>query len=399
MAEGSVPPRSRASALAKARDKKLAKSSADYVRGTTVRFYDWLAGLKLGTLPEGPPIWICGDCHFGNLGPVADENRNFEIQIRDFDQAVIGNPVHDLIRLGLSLACTARGSDLPGLVTVQLLEELLDNYRQALGSESEARHAKQPDIIRCLAKEAHKATWKTLANANTDNAQPSLPLGSRFWPLSREERREIEAAVESSEIGDLARSVSGRNDDAKVRLLDAAFWRKGCSSLGRLRYAAVLQVGSDKDERHYCFLDFKEAVKAAAPHDRDARMPRRQAERVLAGARNLSPPLGERMRAITLLDRPVFVRELLPEDLKIEIGRLEQDEAKAVACYLASVVGRAHARQMDGATRRQWKTELGNGRSRIRDAPSWLWRSVIDLLVDHEKAYLEHCRTYHQMTV
>jgi hypothetical protein len=26
-------------------------------------------------------------------------------------------------------------------------------------------------------------------------------------------------------------------------------------------------------------------------------------------------------------------------------------------------------------------------------APSWLWSSVVDLLV-HEKAYLEHCRLY-----
>jgi len=23
-------------------------------------------------MPEGPPVWICGDCHVGNLGPVAN---------------------------------------------------------------------------------------------------------------------------------------------------------------------------------------------------------------------------------------------------------------------------------------------------------------------------------------
>jgi uncharacterized protein (DUF2252 family) len=31
------------------------------------------------------------------------------------DQTVIGNPARDLIRLGLSLATAARGSDLPGI--------------------------------------------------------------------------------------------------------------------------------------------------------------------------------------------------------------------------------------------------------------------------------------------
>jgi len=46
------------------------------------------------------------------------------------------------------------------------------------------------------------------------------------------------------------------------------------------------------------------------------------------------------------------LRELMPQDLKIEIARLTKDETGAVARYLASVVGRAHARQMDEGTGR-----------------------------------------------
>ncbi len=55
-------------------------------------------------VPTGPALWICGDRHVGNLGPVADRKGRVDVQIRDLDQTVIGNPVHDLIRLGLSLA-------------------------------------------------------------------------------------------------------------------------------------------------------------------------------------------------------------------------------------------------------------------------------------------------------
>jgi tetratricopeptide (TPR) repeat protein len=29
------------------------------------------AASEAGHLPEGPPVWICGDCHVGNLGPLA----------------------------------------------------------------------------------------------------------------------------------------------------------------------------------------------------------------------------------------------------------------------------------------------------------------------------------------
>jgi uncharacterized protein (DUF2252 family) len=97
------------------RNLKMARSAYAYVRGNTIKFYEWLDSLKIGALPEGPPVWICGDCHVGNLGPVADAKGRVEIEIRDLDQSVIGNPVHDLIRLGLSLASAARGSDLPGV--------------------------------------------------------------------------------------------------------------------------------------------------------------------------------------------------------------------------------------------------------------------------------------------
>ena len=67
-------------------------------------------------------MWICGDCHAGNLGPVASTDGALAIQIRDLDQSVIGNPSHDIIRLGLSLAMAARGSDLPGVTTARMIE-------------------------------------------------------------------------------------------------------------------------------------------------------------------------------------------------------------------------------------------------------------------------------------
>jgi hypothetical protein len=57
----------------------------------------------------------------------------------------------------------------------------------------------------------------------------------------------------------------------------------------------------------------------------------------------------------------VVLRELMPQDLKIEVDRLTRGEATALARYLAGVVGRAHGRQMDGPTRKAWRAELGPG--------------------------------------
>jgi uncharacterized protein (DUF2252 family) len=53
------------------RNLKMAASAHAYVRGSTTRYYEWLKASNGTTLPSGPAVWICGDCHAGNLGPVA----------------------------------------------------------------------------------------------------------------------------------------------------------------------------------------------------------------------------------------------------------------------------------------------------------------------------------------
>ena len=90
-------PEQRAARLTQTRNLKMARSAHAYVRGNTVKFYDWLEAVA--------------------------------VQIRDLDQTVIGNPAHDLIRLGLSLASAARGSNLPGVTTARILEQLSSDMR------------------------------------------------------------------------------------------------------------------------------------------------------------------------------------------------------------------------------------------------------------------------------
>jgi uncharacterized protein (DUF2252 family) len=58
------------------------------------------------------------------------------------------------------------------------------------------------------------------------------------------------------------------------------------------------------------------------------------------------------------------------------------------------MVGKAHSRQMDAGARKQWQRDLKHNRSKSLDAPNWLWTSVVELLADHERAYLEHCRAH-----
>jgi uncharacterized protein (DUF2252 family) len=380
--------------LVEARNLKMARSAHAYVRGSTTRFYEWLEASAQKKLPSGPPVWICGDCHLGNLGPIASTSGAIGIQIRDLDQTVIGNPAHDLVRLGLSLASAARGSDLPGVTTVKMVEQLVEGYELSF-SEDVSREEDQdlPSAVHLVLVEAASRTWKQLAKERLEDTRPSIPLGKRFWPITAEEKKAIEKLFEVGHVHGLATMLRSRDDDAPVELLDAAYWMKGCSSLGLLRFAVLLEIGKKKD-REICLMDIKEATKAAAPRYPDTKMPSENGQRVLEGARHLSPHVGERMRAATLLDRSIFVRELLPQDLKLEIQHLNREQAMKASRYLAHVVGQAHARQMDGATKKSWVKELNLNRSKSLDAPSWLWTSIVELMSSHEGAYLEHCRKY-----
>src|ERR1700690_2661524 len=167
-------PLDRAAALKTQQSLKMARSAHAYVRGSTVKFYEWLEAQKRRSLPEGPPVWICGDCHAGNLGPLANADGKVEIQIRDMDQAVIGNPAHDLIRLALSLAAVARGSDLPGITTAKILEQMIVGYESGLSRRS-IESATRPETVGLALRNAIRRTWKHLAEERIRDSGPSIP--------------------------------------------------------------------------------------------------------------------------------------------------------------------------------------------------------------------------------
>jgi len=388
-------PKERQAFLAALREAKMARSVHCYVRGNAVKFYDWLESDTGRRLPHGPPVWICGDCHVGNLGPIASTAGRVDIQVRDLDQTVIGNPAHDLIRLGLSLATAARSSDLPGYDTARLIEAMIDGYRLALIDKRQGKHSPDAKPVRRIMQRALRRRWKNLAEERIENTRPTIPRGDTFWELAADEYTGLAKLLQLPELRRLVTSPKSRTNDAPIHLLDAAYWVKGCSSLGRLRYAVLVGVGNNKRKpKDIAFLDVKEAVAPAAPRAVGANIPHDNAERVVQGALHMSPNLGERMLAAHLGSRAVFVRELMPQDLKLEMDKLTAEEAISAARYLAHVIGHAHARQMDAETKRKWHSMLSTKRTKKLDTQPWLWTSVVELLGEHESAYLEHCRRY-----
>lgn len=385
----------REAVLGRLRNLKMAASAHAYVRGNVGKSYEWLASADTAKIPQGPPIWIGGDCHLSNIGPIAGVDGEIDIQIRDLDQTVVGNPAHDLIRLGLSLATAARGSDLPGVTTAMMLGQLSEGYEEALLDGEPDLRRKRPKCVQVVMRKAVKRTWDSLAKERLEDTKPTIPLGKNFWPLTKKEWREIDRIFATDEARRLVTSLQCRKDGAPVHVLDAAYWVKGCSSLGRLRYAVLLGVGKNLSKKGaLCLIDIKEAVRPGAPSSTDMPMPRDNGVRVVTGAQHLSPGLGERVLPARFLDKAVFLRELLPQDLKLEVETLTQEEAVKAARYLGRVVGIAHARQMEDSVREKWRGELARHHPGDITDPAWLWSCVVELVSTHETAYLDHCRKY-----
>lgn len=213
----------------------MATSAHAYVRGNTAQFYQWLLSKSVqASIPAGPDIWICGDCHTGNLGPVADVEGNIDIQIRDLDQTVIGNPAHDLLRLGLSLAMAARSSDLPGVTTALMLEEMIGGYLSGLTGRSPRVDPKDIDPIRRVMRQAKSRQWRNLAEERIEDVKPTIPLGPKFWKLTSSERKQVQQLFDEHGLHHLIQTITGNEKTKNVRVFDAAYWMKGCSSLGRL---------------------------------------------------------------------------------------------------------------------------------------------------------------------
>ncbi len=379
------------------RDRKMAATAHAFVRASSRLFYETIAEQRRA-LPSGPAIWISGDCHAENFGAVSDARGEGDLEMNDLDEATVGEPAHDLLRLALSLSMAARAAGRNGLDTAAMLDAMTRGYDGLLRQreKGEALVVDEPSArLRKLERHAAARSRSELLDGRCPEVggRRAFPMGPRYWPLSQAERRAVEALVGSAEVSALVTTLAGIDRHEALEIVDLAFRVAGTGSLGAFRVAALVSVGEQGKKHHdqdLRLLDVKEAQPTQAPRVAGAHVPKDDAERVVHGARALSPPIGGRLLAATLEGMPVVVRELLPQEDKVSVDGLEHDEACAVARHLGGILGRAHARQLDVHDAKGWRASFGDERD-VGAPPRWLWSALVPIVGRHEAAYLEHC--------
>ena len=94
-------------------------------------------------------------------------------------------------------------------------------------------------------REAGQRRWRHLAEERIENVSPNIPLGRKYWALTSEERTQLDVLFEDEKLQKLIQSIRGKQDEP-MELLDAAYWVKGCSSLGRL---PLCRTGEGREEK------------------------------------------------------------------------------------------------------------------------------------------------------
>jgi uncharacterized protein (DUF2252 family) len=366
---------------------RMTISPLGLLRGSAPLFYEVLA--RHPALGEGPAGdgWLVGDAHLENFGAYRTgplsmlETRQTHAKeavvfdLNDFDDAFVGPWRLDVLRLLTSLILGGREMGVDGPRALALCDALLDAH--AGTAFHRKRIASGPRVIANLVENVQRRTRTELLDARTEVVRGARRFvrGPRYEALAPKLRAKAEKAF-AKYCKKLSRA--DRVPAEALEVIDAAFRVAGTGSLGCLRIA-ILARGKGGRDGAWIFDMKSQAAPSAACLVRPPRL--EPAERVAAaiGACLARPP---RMVGSTRLrGESMFVRRLMPQEDKLDLGKIAHGELEPLARHLGALMGAAHRRGAKRLPRRPWKAEDRAG----------LLARAIALAGAHEAMYLAYC--------
>jgi len=309
--------------------------------------------------------------------PGSDPPTHAVFDLNDFDDAVIGPFYLDVLRLSTSLILGGRELGADGVRVLELCDKLLAAYVKTLSGGKVPRE--MPPPIARLVEQVKDRPQAALLDARTTGQgdRRRLVLGPRYRGLEPALAKKVPAAF-ASYVGTIHADERG-DDPSHYEILDMAHRIAGTGSLGCLRIAVLVKGKGGRDGQW--IFDLKEqgipsaAVLLGAP-DLDP------AVRVVTAARAClaRPP---RMLGITRLGKtPLFGRRLAPQEDKLDLTRIADEDLGLVAGALGALLGRAHRHGATKLPKKPWDDEA---RALIVD-------HAITLAGVHEAVYLSICK-------
>lgn len=304
--------------------EKMSSSCFVYFRGTYHLFASdmlegpfrkWPAAKAAGT--------IVGDLHTENFGTFRAANGQIVYDINDFDETAEGPYEFDLRRMTTALVLAALDSGHTFSGGVLLAETYLRAYLEALGRMGPIKERREfeklhdhPDVHQALSLAAEKSRvemMKTIAVERADGKFALKPAPDHFQPVGKTVRKWALAALPEY----IANCLLQANSRArKFEFQDVVFRYAGCGSLGRRRYALLLNKGKGPAAWESLRLaEWKDALDSALT----ARRPRQSKNRAKEVVeRTIAFQLfPKRLLGYTRMDgRPMQAREIGANDAR-----------------------------------------------------------------------------------
>lgn len=311
--------------------RKMATDALAFYRGTAHIFYeDWPADAALHKVPCA---WLCGDLHLENFGTYRADNRLVYFDCNDFDEGCLGPVTWDITRLLVSIGIECAEREYRNKDTRALCLQVVQSYASELrgGKPRWTEPETSSGIIRELFDGLQFRTAQKFLNSRTE-------LERRRRRLITTNGKALPATPKDQEaVKDFFAS------ETEFTCIDAARRIAGNGSLGIPRFVALVE---DKDRNPF-LLDLKLAIHPAPlRYHAEFVQPKwkNEAARV-TGSQSLflaMPPAF--LQAVTFRRQGWILRELLPNEDRVDVARATSPAFAGYAIALGAVTAWGHLR-------------------------------------------------------
>ncbi len=362
--------------------QKMRNAPFDFFRGTCHLFYE---DLKYSSLNDAPAIWICGDLHLQNFGIYRGKDGHTYFDIDDFDEGLLAPVLWDAARFLVSVQLAFPKDK----VSDHLTKVYLDAYLKTLAKRqmSSIEMAEAPAGLKDIMQKCEQNS-----RANLLNDWTSVTKDVRRFRTDLSKLRAVgEADYEQAATLLKNWSVSQPEPNAYT-VLDVVSRLSGLGSMGVDRYLILIEgSGSPNGNR---LIELKQRLHPTGEDFIQQPPPtwKNDAERVVRLQSELQAVPPAPLVALAQGEKAFTLRELYPEDEKIDLKDFKRDDAlEELVEVMGCCTAYAHLR--------------GNGRAEASSAADFIrffadsaWVKPLLELVDHyhhqvEKDYKTFCES------
>jgi len=213
----------------------MRENSFRFLRGTCHLFYEDIFDKAI--LPGSPASWLCGDLHLENFGSFKGSDKQVYFDINDFDEAILGPALWDVVRLLTSIRVAGNNAGFSPAYTKTLLQQLLETYFTTL------QNGKPLTIEKETATGLVKELFEEVASRKEKNlVQEKTAKKNGYTSLLTDDKKlfAVRHGIKNKLIQSIQAWLNKTHGEKLRKVQDISFLVAGTGSIGVKRYLVLV---------------------------------------------------------------------------------------------------------------------------------------------------------------